>query len=197
MKLYAESGTVYFDYTDVNLNAQEQKTYDYRRFMRETGCWKETDIPQLVSLAYNPYSWATPYGNKQQFKTLLGFCEAHAKCNNVEVYSSFTELYKVTAMQCEELRAIEVAKEEARKAEAKWQILCKYGCDRCENKRRCGDDYFCKASGDLLPERNIPGPSGRVFQLFNYTAFPTENCPFNINKNKEKENVSEGTKKAS
>ena len=197
MKLYAENGTVFFYYTDVDINAQEQKAYDYRRFMRETSCWKETDAPQIVSLAFNPFSWSTPYGNMQQFKSLLSFCEVKAKYHSVEISDSFTELLKSTEKQCEELRAVEVAKEEARKAEAKWQSLCKYGCDRCENKRRCGDDYFCNASGDMLPEKNVPGPSGRVFQLFNYTAFPTENCPFNINKNKEIENVSVGTKKAS
>lgn len=197
MKLYAESESVYFDYTDVDLNAQEKKTYDYRRFMRETNCWKETDTPQIVSLAFNPFSWSTPYGNMQQFKSLLGFCKVQAKIYDIDIDESFNKLLEATEKQCKELRAVEVAKEEARKAEAKWQSLCKYGCDRCEHKRRCGDDYFCNASGDLLPVKNVPGPSGRVFQLFNYTAFPTENCPFNINQNKEIENVQEGTKKAS
>lgn len=196
MKLYAENGQVYFDYTDVDTKAEAKRTYDYRRFMRETSCWNETDTPQIVSLAYKPYSWSTPYGNIQQFKSLLSFCEVHAKYNSVEIEESFKELLKSTEKQCKELRAIEEKKEEQLKAEAKWQNLCKYGCDRCEHKRRCGDDYFCNASGDMLPEKNVPGPGGRVFQLFNYTAFPTENCPYNINKNKEIKNVQEGTKKA-
>lgn len=197
MKLYAESGTVYFDYTDVDLNAQEKKTYDYRRFMRETSCWNDTDTPQLSSLAWQPWSLASAYSNARDLSWLLCILDGQALCNGVEVDKSFKALRNAIEKQCEELHAIEVAKEEVRKAEAKWQSLCKYGCDRCENKRRCGDDYFCKASGDMLPEMNVPGPCGTVFQLFNYRAFPTENCPFNINQNKEIENVQKGTKKAS
>lgn len=197
MKLYAENGQVYFDYTDIDTKAETQKTYGYRRFMRETNCWNETETPQIVRMAYNPYGWGTPYGKACELKSLLGFCKVQAQCNDVEIDSSFTELCEATEKRCNELRAIEEEKEEQLKAEAKWQNLCKYGCDRCEHKRRSGDDYFCNASGDMLPEKNVPGPSGKVFQLFNYTAFPSENCPYNINKNKEIKNVQEGTKKAS
>ena len=197
MKLYAESGTVYFDYTDVDLKAEEKKTYDYRRFMRETSCWNETGTPQLACLDYKPWSWASEYDNVTDLSWLLCICDGRALCNNIPVDDSFKAFRKATEKRCEELCSVEVAKEERREAEAKWQSLCKYGCGRCKHRKRCGDDYFCKASGDMLPEKNVPGPNGRVFQLFNYTAFPTENCPFNINKNKEIENVQEGTKKAS
>lgn len=185
MKLYAENGTVYFDYTDVDTEAGlDGKAIDYRRFMRETMFWDDTELKQVVRLAYHPFEGATEYGNEQKLSGMLGKCRVQAKYNSIEIDESFTEFIEQNRKRCEELRAVEVAKEEAARAKREWEDKCKYGCGRCEYKRRCEDDYVCAASGDILPEENKPCDYGKVHYLFNSVAFPTDSCPFNIDKKK-------------
>lgn len=66
-----------------------------------------------------------------------------------------------------------------------WQRLCKNGCGTCKSLRRWNDDHFCAASGDLLEEKNRPGIVNGLYHIVNFEPFPSENCPFNINKTRE------------
>ena len=188
MKLYLDNGVVSFDYTDVNTKAElNQKTFQYQRFMRETNCgWEPTDNFQIVRMYYEPYEWASEYGKVKQFESLLRNCYCVAKTYSlIEITPDVKALVQATVMRCKELYEFKKAKEEKQKLENRWKDLCEYGCGFCSKKQRWADDYICGASGDLLEEKNVPAPRGKMLQLFDYTAFPSENCPFNVNKNKE------------
>ena len=188
MKLYVQDGEIFFDYTDVDINARlNDAESQSRHFLYETNCgWVETKRKQLVKMYFEPYSWATEYGNARSYENLLKNCYYTAKkFPLIEIAPEVSELLVSAAKHCYELHKIEEVKEQQRRANEKWQELCKYGCSNCHNKVRKGDDYFCGATGELLPEKNQPKDFGRVHYPFNNEAFPTENCPYNLNKNKE------------
>lgn len=67
---------------------------------------------------------------------------------------------------------------------AQWEKLCKSGCGSCKNLCRLNDDFFCAASGDLLEEKNRPAIVNGIYHVVNFAAFPSESCPFNIDKTK-------------
>ena len=185
MKLYLENGELMFDYSDVDVNANMDKMASrYRQFLRESPCEWEPAGQSLMRWKYEPYgAWASEYGEAKHYEHILSGCYYLAKrLEFVEVSKEVEELMQKTAVRCKELYEAEVAKEQERERTAKWDELCKNGCTGCKNLCRCNDDYFCTASGDLLPEENKPGIVRGEHHLFNYVAFPTENCAFNINK---------------
>ncbi len=197
MKLYIEKGELMFDYSDVDVNADlNKKTSRYRQFLRESPCAWEPVGKSLMRWKYEPYgAWTTGYGEAKHYEHVLSSCYYLAKRTEfVEVAKDVEELLQKTAVQCKQLYEAELAKEQERERAEKWQSVCNHGCGGCSNLRRCNDDYFCTASGDLLPEKNKSGVVRGEYRLFNYVAFPSENCAFNI-KNKEKANV--GTERLS
>lgn len=62
-----------------------------------------------------------------------------------------------------------------------WNDKCINGCGQCKYKRRDGDDQLCAASGDLLEEKLKPKYINGLHYMFNYEAFPSENCVYKIN----------------
>lgn len=68
----------------------------------------------------------------------------------------------------------------------KWARLCKNGCGKCGNLAYDIDMPICKQTGHHLEEKNVPQTKGGMHYCFRLEPFPSEGCPFNINKNKEK-----------
>lgn len=62
-----------------------------------------------------------------------------------------------------------------------WQEKCEKGCGKCPYRKRGFEDNYCKASGDLLEEKNVPGYVNGVHYLFKYEPFPNGNCVYKIN----------------
>lgn len=187
MKLYVREGELFFDYSDVDVNARlDAAGNQSRHFLMETNCWDKTEMRQLVKMSYEPYSWASEYENARAFENLLKKCVYTAKkFALIEISPEVSDFLTGAAQRCYELYKIEEEKEAQRRAKDKWQELCKYGCGRCPNKMRSGDDHICVATKEILHETNVPTSYGKVNYLFNYVAFPTENCPYNVNKPKE------------
>lgn len=80
----------------------------------------------------------------------------------------------------------ERAEKESQAREREWQLICKDGCpDKCENLGRCGDDYICRITDELLDMDNKPTNRNGVYCLFNYVPMPSANCPHNPNLSKE------------
>lgn len=188
MKLYIENGEVLFDFRDVDTKAAlDKKASIYRDFLRGTVCsWEYTDKFKVMRMAYEPTNWLSEYGNLKRFESFLKSCFYNAKfLELIEISPAFEELLKTTEVRIKELYDIEVAKEKAKEEElkkiAEWEYLCKNGCGNCKNCYRWNDDHLCKITGNILPEKNVPGIQGKLYLLFNYKPFPTDNCPFNIN----------------
>lgn len=103
---------------------------------------------------------------------------------HVEVDSAVrarVERLKRETKEARERKAEEERKEKEEKAKRqKWDTLCRNGCGACPNKRKAADDYICALSGEILPEKAVPKNSGGITYLFNYEAFPSENCPYKI-----------------
>lgn len=76
-------------------------------------------------------------------------------------------------------------KEEEAQKRDKWKRLCANGCKGCDNLAYYVDIPICKITGEALKERNVQEYTDGVLRLFNSVPFPSESCPFNINKNKE------------
>lgn len=187
MKIYADNGEVFFDFTDVDTKApMDLKTMSYRKFLTETSCrWQYTKKWNVMRMEYEPYTWATQYGNEKRFESLVKSCLYTAKrLDSIEVSPTVEELLERTAKRCKTFYDAEVAKEKEREREEKWEGLCKNGCGRCEKLRRDGDDFICADNNEMLPEKNVPGYVGKAYRLFDYRAFPTDNCPYNTNKTK-------------
>ena len=64
----------------------------------------------------------------------------------------------------------------------RWERLCKSGCGKCQNLAYDIDLPICKQTGLILEEKNVGKYIGGVLHLFNLEPFPSEECPFNINK---------------
>ncbi len=192
MKLYVRNGEVYFDYSEISMSTRVDspdylKALQADRFIRETVCgWDYTETEQVIKMSFTPYEWTTEYDNARRFESLLKDCFYKAKAYSlIEIAQEVEELLVQTAKHCRELYEAEVEKEQAAKRKAEWERKCTYGCGSCEQKIRIGDDKACVATGDILPEKNVPKSYGKTAYLFNNEAFPTENCPYNVNKMKE------------
>ncbi len=188
MKLYIQDEDVLLDYSDVNFeDVKDQARSDYYAFIRSCSCgWEPTLKPKVKRFAYGPSAALTPYGNLAQKRMLLGNCYVTAiYFNTIEVTCEVKKLLDKIEEQCHKLRDEEIAKENARKAAEEWKEKCKYGCGNCAYKRRWGDDKICTASGDILSEHTVPKSYVGMFYPCNLEAFPTENCPFNVNKEQE------------
>lgn len=74
---------------------------------------------------------------------------------------------------------------EEREQIKRWERLCANGCGECRYLTYDLDLTICKKTGTILEEKNIQKYIGGVLRLFNFEPFPSKECPFNINKNKE------------
>lgn len=115
---------------------------------------------------------------EKEFWTMISI-EILAAKYNVSIDSTFYERKKLLKPFVE-AAALARRNEESRKRQH-WELLCKYGCGSCKKLRMDGDDHRCAASGDLLEDKNVPKYIGTVHYLFNYEAFPSDNCPFKVN----------------
>lgn len=192
MKLYVKDSEVYFDYSEISMSTRVDspdylKAVQASRFMRETNCgWDYTETEQVIKMSFTPYEWATEYGNTRQFESLLKDCFYKAKtCSLIEITLEVEKLLVRTAKRCRDLYEAEVEKEQALKRKAEWERKCENGCGSCEHKMRIGDDYFCGAIDELLHEKNISANYGKMHYPFIIEAFPTDSCPYNVNKIKE------------
>lgn len=187
MKLYIENGEVIFDFSDVK-DAEDEKDSVRKKFLRDTSCnWIYTNKWNVMRMDYEPQSWVTEYGNERQLEHFLSSCIYEAKnLGYIEVSPTVEKLLQKTAVRCKELYDAELAKEKERERHAEWELLCKSGCSGCKNLCRCGDDYFCVSSKEMLPKKNVPGVSRGRYVLFDYKPFPTDSCPFNVNQSNSK-----------
>lgn len=94
-----------------------------------------------------------------------------------------------------EINAYARGEEEHMKAQDKWDGKCRCGCGKCEDVAYDIDLPICKQTGEILQEKNVEKYIGGVLHLFNLEPFPSEDCPFNINKKQGEINVQESTKK--
>ena len=197
MKLYIEKGNVMFDFSGVDMIAPLNKERDaYENFLRYTQCeWENTELPNMKRMKYDFCDWKSAYGNTTTLRSLIGNCISVAESNGIEVKDSVKKYAADMEAKCIKLRKAEEAKAEALAAKDKWERLCKTGCGRCENKKRCGDDFKCVVSGDYLEEMNVPRYDYGTYYPFNLEAFPSENCPYNINKKQGENN--DGTERVS
>lgn len=188
MRLYVKDKRIILDYSDLKW---KKNPYNSMPIPNKAMSFK----------VKSGYYWDRDEENKSMY---LDFTYEDID-GNYEIAKSWTRALACAKLAAEEL-GIDVAKEYERvksqayenerrlyalreeacaknKAILRWGLLCENGCGGCPKKYRCGDDQFCLASGDLLPETAVPGFKNSVYQLFNYEAFPTENCPYNVNKN--------------
>ena len=186
MKLYIENGEVLFDFSDVDTKAKlDVKVSAYKKFLRDTSYkWDFTKKWNVMRMVYEPYSFDTKYSNERHFESEVRNCVYVAKTlDYIEVSPTVEELLQKTAVRCKELYEAELAKEKERERQTKWESLCKNGCQYCNSLRRCGDDYICTQSKNLLPEKTVTEILYGQYRLFN-KPFPTDNCPYNVNKPK-------------
>lgn len=216
MKVYVdEDNDVFFDFQDVNFEAGQakftdkkfnreswEKVKEYRDFLRECRCvWGRTFKPQVKRLYYQADKWDGLYSQAYGFLKVIEHIAATIhNLNYIELGVGFKEFVEEIRQRVEKLYQIERAKELENQRKQRWKSACKNGCGSCQNKCRSNDDYYCRATGEQLPEKNVPRIFNGAYWLFNYIPFPTENCPFNIEKDKENhyERISEacGSKKA-
>ena len=105
----------------------------------------------------------------------------HVQMDEVAVYGRLKALRQALD-KLNELARLELQRQkDAEESRAFWQKLCEKGCGDCKHKKRCGDDQRCAISGDLLEEKHEPKYINGVHYLFNYEAYPTDNCPFKTN----------------
>ncbi len=190
MKLYEEDGYIYLDYTDVDPEAPlNAATAEYREFVRESGCdWDRTLKPKVKQYRTHIECKRDRFEAMGGLSMFLGRLQSLARYGRgyIEVDDSFNKFLRKVDSRYKELYEIEKAKAEQRKLAEHWKYLCKRGCKGCSNLRCIGDDdYECGATGDCLEVKNVPERFGKVYQLFNYIPFPTDDCPFNTNKTKE------------
>ena len=130
---------------------------------------EEAESDPVAALSINVYRLETFLKNAQKH----GICAGQTVVNKLEAMKS-----RLNAI-CPPL-----AVQPARADGMQWQKLCKDGCGSCKNLRRWNDDYFCAASSDLLEEKNCPAIVNGIYHVVNFAAFPSESCPFNIDKTK-------------
>lgn len=106
----------------------------------------------------------------------LGWVIESAEEHGIEIDNAVRE--QLAALE-RKFKKTEQSVKESPREPTKWEKLCKDGCGSCGHKRRCGDDFICAASGDILPEENKPEYYNGVYYLFNYVPYPSENCIYN------------------
>ncbi len=107
-----------------------------------------------------------------------------------EVTRLNTELQAKARAIKERRRADKLQQQREEEARQKWERLCKNGCGKCINLAYDVDIPICRQTGQKLEERNVPQVIRRIHYCFKPEPFPSERCPFNINKkNKEKTTV--------
>lgn len=136
----------------------------------------------------NPEEWYEPDGaiefNALRLKNILINANMHGIEVDSEVHAFYSELQAKVAA----IKARERAEEENRKAQEKWQYLCRDGCGGCKQLTYDIDLPICKETGEILKDKPVPKDIGGVRYLFNMEAFPSEDCPFNINKKQGEQN---------
>lgn len=194
MKLYEEDGYIYLDYTDVDPALQlNAAAMEYRDFMsecrHELGVeWDRTLKPKVkqINMHYDRIRGDCTATGTLRWR--LSRMQAFAKYGRwyLDIDESFKEFKRKVDERFVELWEAENVRAAERKRGEEWKRLQKLGCGRCSECRCVGDDdYECGATGENLEIRNVPEYRGKVYQLFNYVPFPSENCPYNINKTKE------------
>lgn len=105
----------------------------------------------------------------EHLETVIG----NAGRYGVEVTDEVTALWRTYQTNAEVIqqRYREQDAEYSRRVE--WQKRKKNGCEGCQNLCRWNDDFICWKTKDVLPTENKP----RNGFLFNYVAFPSDNCP--------------------
>lgn len=194
MKLYLQDDEIIFDYSDVDFkeNTLNNKGYAmYREFMMNCNCeWEYTLRKQVRRMVCKKQDWLTEYGNIARIRNAVASCYYTAqRLYLIEISDDIKQYLDKLQEQCDELREAERIREQRERAEAEakalWKAKCEHGCGRCPNLRRCDDDFKCMATEEYLNEKNVRGYVGNTYLLFNWVPFPTDNCPFNINKIKE------------
>ena len=89
----------------------------------------------------------------------------------------------------ERRRADKFQQQREEEARQKWAKLCKNGCGKCLNLAYDVDIPMCRQTGQELEEKNVSQVIRGIHYCFKLEPFPSEGCPFNINKNKEKTTV--------
>lgn len=117
--------------------------------------------------------------NVYRLETLLENAQKYGICVGQTVFDKLAVMRKRLNIIC-----LPTAAQSNCNEQLKWQRLCKNGCGSCKNLRRWNDDHFCAASGDLLEEKNCPAIVNGIYHVVNFAAFPSESCPFNIDKTK-------------
>lgn len=129
----------------------------------------------------------------------LSYIVASAKlCGDSEAFPAVEideEVLQLNAVLQAEARAIKerrradkLQQQREEEARQKWERLCKNGCGKCVNLAYDVDIPICRQTGQL-EQKNVPQVIRRIHYSFKPEPFPSERCPFNINKNKEKVNV--------
>lgn len=186
MKLTIINEALMFDYSAIDIKAKDQKTYSFRAFCAETaGIWQKAERKLLKAqfdvnqYKNNPTAYDIAH-DKLMFYTTV-YTRAR-QTEEIEISDNVKQYIDRLGEECRALKEAEIAEKREREAQKRWESLCENGCGRCSNKVRWNDDFKCKASGDYLPEKNIPKYMYGIYMLFNYEAFPTENCPYKKDK---------------
>ena len=130
----------------------------------------------------DPAKWYEPDGAMELNAVNLNDILRNAKIHGIEVDAAVEEFNAVLQAKLSHIRACERAEEEYRRAQEKWAYKCKNGCGKCHELTYDIDLPICKQTGEILKEKNIPKDISGVRYLFNLEPFPSEDCPFNINK---------------
>lgn len=120
---------------------------------------------------------ATLY-NAERLEDILRY----AKKYGVEADEAVEAFNRELQVKADEIKARRLAESEYKKQCEQWEQLCKSGCSRCQNLAYDIDLPICKQTGQILEEKNVRKYIGGVLHLFNLEPFPSEECPFNINK---------------
>ena len=106
----------------------------------------------------------------------------NAKRYKVEIDDRVEQFLCQLQTLSKELEVRNRALQEEQELRDKWARLCANGCGKCQNLVYDIDLPICKPTGEILEEKNVQKYIGGVLHLFNLEPFPSENCPFNINK---------------
>ena len=180
MKLSVEDGIVVCTY-----DSRYCLLYHEKEYLRDTAGFWEPICNGKLKLHYTPNTVADELERAKEEYEIL--CKVKPRYGNLCVYVDDTfqeKLQEVYAMlEPERKRERAEIEAEAKKQYQlwKWEFLCKHGCGDCKYKRIDGDDFCCVASGDLLDDKQVPKVINGIHYLFNYEAFPSDNCPFKVN----------------
>lgn len=80
------------------------------------------------------------------------------------------------------LYAAEQAERDNRKRQAEWETRRRFGCGHCKSLCYRIDAPVCKETGELLTEKNEPCYADGTYYLFHFVPYPSEMCPYNLQK---------------